>query len=1139
VRSGERTAAPGKAGRPRVAKADGAALAARRLRASESASSSDYRRYREFTSEAIWHFSIHPAVRTGASPEKQAESVLQRAVLTECSAALARFYGFQCPEDMTGALLSRLLPGSHDDQVRFVAQCIRSGYQLFDVEAAVQDRRGKTVWMLINLSVVVERGNIVEGWGSSRDITDRKTAEAALHASEERLQLALTAASDGVYDVDLRTGETYYSPGYYTMLGYAPGEFAPSDEAWENLLHPDDKARALDMRARCVSGAVDEAETEFRLRTKTGDWRHIISRGRVVARDKDGRALRLVGTHRDITAQSRGSAQLREERDRAQAYLDIAEVMLLALDSEGRVSLINRKGCRLLGYDDPSALIGTDWFTTHVPASAADETRAVFRRMMDGEVQPVEYHENPVVTQSGEERQMAWHNALLRDPSGRIIGSLSSGEDITGRRLAERALENTVSLLSRSEEISHVGSWELTPAENRLVWSDELYRIFGLDPQESPPTNEAFYEIVHPEDREGVAATYLEAVREGKDGYEHEHRIVRPRTGEVRYILEKGSFVQDPGGTLLRVFGVVQDVTERGRAEAAARESEEKYRLLVENAGEAVFVAQDGVLKFANPATARMIGRSVEELLARPFVELVCPEDRSMVIDRHRRRLAGEDVETGYDFRVIHADGSLRWVQISAVQIAWEGRPATLNFVTDIHERRMSEEARRESEERFRRIFAESPIGMVTVSPEFRFTRANDAFCRMLGYTEAELLARSFVDVTHPDHVKQDVEFVKRLALGEISVYRTEKKYIRKDGRGVWGALTSSAMRDADGRLQYFLSMIEDVTPRRQAEAELAERESRYRELADDLPTCVFEADLEGRLTFANRTGRDWFGYSEGDIRGGKSIIEMVADEERDRAATTLRQAVEKGSVPSGEYTALRKDGSTFPSLVSSRAVVKDGRAVGIRGILIDITERVEAARRIESALEGTIRALAVTTEMRDPYTAGHQERVTRLAAAIGQEIGLSQNRLEGLRVAGTLHDVGKVSVPAEILSKPTSLTPTEFGLVKVHPQSGYEILQAIDFPWPVADIVLQHHERMDGSGYPRGLIGDVIVLEARILAVADVIEAIVSHRPYRPAQPMATAMDVVVRAAGTLYDADVVAACKKLYEEKRLPLSD
>jgi two-component system cell cycle sensor histidine kinase/response regulator CckA len=178
------------------------------------------------------------------------------------------------------------------------------------------------------------------------------------------------------------------------------------------------------------------------LRTKGGGWRHILSRGRIVARDEDGRALRLVGTHRDVTAQWEAEEELRRERDRAQAYLDIAEVVLVALNPEGHVALVNRKGCGLLGHEDPDELIGRDWFKTCHPNGAVERTRGVFRRMMAGEVDPVEYYENPIVTKAGEARDMAWHNAFLRDPTGRIPGALSSGEDITERHVAERAFEN-------------------------------------------------------------------------------------------------------------------------------------------------------------------------------------------------------------------------------------------------------------------------------------------------------------------------------------------------------------------------------------------------------------------------------------------------------------------------------------------------------------------------------------------------------------------------------------------------------------------------------------------------------------------------------------------------------------------------
>ncbi len=188
--------------------------------------------------------------------------------------------------------------------------------------------------------------------------------------------------------------------------------------------------------------------------------------------------------------------------------------------------------------------------------------------------------------------------------------------------------------------------------------------------------------------------------------------------------------------------------------------------------------------------------------------------------------------------------------------------------------------------------------------------------------------------------------------------------------------------------------------------------------------------------------------------------------------------------------------------------------------------ERAEVAHRLEVALDGTIRALGLTAETRDPYTAGHQLRVTKLACAIGQGMGLPDEKIEGIRAAGLMHDIGKMAVPAEILSKPARLTEAEFSLIKAHPQVAYEILKEIEFPWPIADMVLQHHERLDGSGYPRGLKGDEICLEARILAVADVVEAMSSHRPYRPALGIDKALEEVSTYTGSRYDQAVVDAC-------------
>jgi putative two-component system response regulator len=191
-------------------------------------------------------------------------------------------------------------------------------------------------------------------------------------------------------------------------------------------------------------------------------------------------------------------------------------------------------------------------------------------------------------------------------------------------------------------------------------------------------------------------------------------------------------------------------------------------------------------------------------------------------------------------------------------------------------------------------------------------------------------------------------------------------------------------------------------------------------------------------------------------------------------------------------------------------------------------------AGRFQKAMEGSVQAIALAVEMRDPYTSGHQNRVADLARAIGREMGLSEDRIYGLQMASLIHDLGKLTIPGEILCKPGRLSGPEYAMIKTHAQSGYDILKKIDFPWPLADIVLQHHERMDGSGYPNGLSGEAIMIEARILSVSDVFETIGSHRPYRPSLGLKKAMGELAGNSGILFDPRVVSACLDLVEGER-----
>ncbi len=232
-----------------------------------------------------------------------------------------------------------------------------------------------------------------------------------------------------------------------------------------------------------------------------------------------------------------------------------------------------------------------------------------------------------------------------------------------------------------------------------------------------------------------------------------------------------------------------------------------------------------------------------------------------------------------------------------------------------------------------------------------------------------------------------------------------------------------------------------------------------------------------------------------------------------------------------GELTADQEEEGLFAEMAGDIAYA-------LRNMELE-TARHQAVAALRQSLQGTIEAIAATAESRDPYTAGHQERVALLAVAIGERIGLSNERLEALRVASLLHDIGKIAIPAEILAKPARLTSAEIQLIRSHPESAYEILKSVPFPWPIAEFILQHHERLDGSGYPKGLTSDKIVLEARIIAVADVVEAMSSHRPYRPAVGIKMALEEIEKNSGMLYAPEVVQACRELFREGKFTFTD
>lgn len=320
----------------------------------------------------------------------------------------------------------------------------------------------------------------------------------------------------------------------------------------------------------------------------------------------------------------------------------------------------------------------------------------------------------------------------------------------------------------------------------------------------------------------------------------------------------------------------------------------------------------------------------------------------------------------------------------------------------------------------------------------------------------------------------------------------------------------------------------------------LAESERRFRSLLENVRLLALIVDADGTITFANNFLLSLTGWRKEELEG-KHFRCFFPPSIRDKMIKLFETTIKRERIISyGPSFVQTKNGQILRIQWNNTLLMDtDQNVVGIATIGEDVTERWRAEKKLQKSLaemqqllNGTVEALAATAEKRDPYTAGHQRRVADLACAIAKKMGIDGSRLEGLRTAGILHDIGKMYIPTEILSKPGRLTEVEMHLVRTHCQAGYEIVRNIPFSAPVPLFLLQHHERMDGSGYPQGIKGSEILLEARILGVADVVEAMASHRPYRPALGVAKALEEICVNSGSLYDPQVVEACCQLFEE-------
>jgi putative nucleotidyltransferase with HDIG domain len=484
---------------------------------------------------------------------------------------------------------------------------------------------------------------------------------------------------------------------------------------------------------------------------------------------------------------------------------------------------------------------------------------------------------------------------------------------------------------------------------------------------------------------------------------------------------------------------------------------------------------------------------------------------------------------------------------------------------------------------------------------EGRFIEFNEAFATFHKFANKDDCAKTlaeypeFLDVLLPNGELAPLEqwAVPRALRGETATHAVYTLR-RKDTGETWvGSYSFAPMRDKDGVIIGAVVAGRDITPQKRAEAKIAKL-NLLLEAIKDINEALLRAKSEPEL-FQQTCDLllkvpyvifSWIGLVQPDSHeikavawagaeeGYLSIIKVAWDDSeygRGPTGQAIRtgqpvirrnldpipyphpwkeEALKRGYLSSialpltyeGEVIGILKGYSGVTDAFGEKEIeflnqVAGDIVVGIRSLRLE-QELIESLIKLQVTMLQTIEAISSMAELRDPYTAGHQKRVTQLALALAQEMGLAPDRIEGLRVASLIHDIGKIVVPAEILNRPGKLSEYEMNIVRIHSEAGFDIIKKIDFPWPVAQVVLQHHERLNGSGYPQGLQGVDILPETKILAVADVVEAMASHRPYRPSLGIDAALEEIEKNRGTLYDKTVADTCLRLFREKGFQLA-
>jgi len=776
---------------------------------------------------------------------------------------------------------------------------------------------------------------------------------------------------------------------------------------------------------------------------------------------------------------------LRESEERYRELVENANDIVYSHDLEGNFTSVNPSGCRVYGYTTEE-ILGMN-IAQIVDPEFLPLAQSMIERKLAGDTATGPY-ELLTYTKS-HEPVWAEVSTRLRRKDDRPLEVQGIARDITERKRLDEALGRERDRAQQYLDLAPVMFVALNPQGEVTLVNKRGCELLGREEIDIVGRN--WFDTFAPQAvRDEIKKVFAQLMAGEVEPAEYFENPILTSAGEEKIIAWHNTVLRDEAGTIFGTLSSGSDITDRRRAAQALQRLMDFNESIIQNVAEVILVTDSqGYITFANPACAALLGYTVEELVGLHWTAVVPPDQHHTVETADERRARAETDH--YELEVMRQDSERVSVLVSGSPRFQGGQFAgTLAVLTDITELKRAQEWSRRRSEELAALNAVAASVTSTLNLEQVVGIIEDRVRVLLGENHPPVLGL-FNEAT------EAFDFVLTSASARLLARAGEVTGIRLE-------------------LEELSFPLASVQPDPRA-ALLAGKPY----VTDDVSTIVGlgigrKVVQAAQKALGIRCIAGLPLWAKGRLVG--CMVLFSRGEEISEAQIELLASI-------GRHAAIAIDNATLYR-AAAHEIAQRQRA----------QEQLRLSHdRLREALDQTVMALAAAVETRDPYTAGHQRGVADLAVSIAQELGLPEEQARGIRIAGLVHDIGKIQIPAEILSKPTRLTDPEWSMIKAHPQAGHDILKTVEFPWPVSQIVLQHHERMDGSGYPQGLSGEDILLDARILAVADVVEAMASHRPYRPAHTLEKTMEEIRSNRGILYDIEVVDACLRLHADKRV----